>query len=673
MLAYRPEIDGLRAVSVALVILFHLGVLFIPGGFVGVDVFFVISGYLITGILARELGAGRFSLLSFYDRRICRIFPALLAMLAVVLAAGPFLLMPGDFEATARSAVWAAASASNFFFWFNTGYFDQASDLMPLLHTWSLAVEEQFYLVWPLVIWASFRLSGGRRGVVLVVSLALAAASFGMSLYAVATDGRQAFYSPWSRTWELALGGGLALAPMGLLAKAKRYGNWIAGVGLALIVVSALMLRKDMDFPGWRALPAVIGALCVLAPLQSGRVYSILSTPGAVFIGRISYSLYLWHWPIIVLYRHYNLGMPPGAIDGAAILAASVTASWLSWRFIEQPARHSPFPKFANIGAGLATACAMMLVGAYVVRAGGFPARIPPSTASLMSLDEMWKWDCRQERVMPGWPANSYCILGADWETAKIKGVLTGDSHAEHFAPLLDVAAKEAGISLAFYKACMPLVGTTSIKRVLAQMPTYTHYCTEVSQPLVNYLRGAKDISLVVVAAAWSAYPDSLYRDDPSERSREKALRLMAEGIDELMQTVAAPNRRALIIGDVPIRLGYDLGCIVTEESMIFRRHCAPDMFKTPRAWVRKFQEQAGSVIESVPARSAAASSLMPGQNMCDSDGCSTTLDGEFLYRDAGHLRRNLPLNIRKKLAEKIGLKEALLKAADLPLVSKAE
>ena len=238
--AHRPEIDGLRAISVLLVIAFHFGMPGVPGGFIGVDVFFVISGYLITDIILREMEEGNFTVIGFYERRIKRIFPALLTMIVVTLAGGVFFLTPGDYATGARSAIRAVLSVSNIFFYKHTGYFDQAAELQPMLHTWSLGVEEQFYLVWPLLLLAIFMMTKGKRQIIAGICACLTFGSFVWGLDLINADPKAAFYLAHARSWELGAGALVAIAPRRWFRCHHLVGEAMLILGLALIIGSGV-------------------------------------------------------------------------------------------------------------------------------------------------------------------------------------------------------------------------------------------------------------------------------------------------------------------------------------------------------------------------------------------------------------------------------------------------
>ena len=379
-LSYRADIDALRAMAILPVVLFHLGVPQLAGRFVGVDVFFVISGFLMAKLITAEVAAGRFSLLSFYERRVRRIFPALFAVLGASAVAAWFVFMPVELQYFGRSVISAALFGSNFLFWRESGYFDAPGEVKPLLHTWSLAVEEQFYILFPLFL--LFLIRPGRRWTAAVL-IGLLAASLALSIVQTEHAPKAAFYLLPSRLWELLLGAVLALdlrpAPT---STAVRGG--LALTGIVLMGIAVLAFTESTPFPGLAALvPCAGAALIIFARAEHGFV-GRFSAPPLVFVGLISYSLYLWHWPMIV-FAKYALGRELGTGEACAVLAISLALAALSWRLIERPfrGRASPVGRRAlafSAGAALATAG---LAGAVFVSFDGFPGRLTAEAQAL--------------------------------------------------------------------------------------------------------------------------------------------------------------------------------------------------------------------------------------------------------------------------------------------------
>jgi len=346
VLKYRPDIDGLRALAVMPVVLFHADVALFSGGFVGVDIFFVISGYLITAMLLQDMAAGRFSIVDFYMRRARRILPALLAVVLVTLLVSFFFLLPNELAQAAKAARRIAVFTSNHLFWQTQGDYWQQNTLanQPLLHTWSLAVEEQFYFIIPVLLLACFKIKQ-RSGVLLTLCL-LAIASFATSQYWLTHDAAGAFYLLPSRAFELLIGAILAVVLMHGNSGSLLVNQCIGSAGLVGIVISIFCFHDKMPFPGAAALLPCLGAAAIIysgAATHSDKtswVNRLLATRTLVFIGLISYSLYLWHWPVLVLVRSmgwYAWDLPH--IPTAMLITVILLLSWLSWRWIELPFR----------------------------------------------------------------------------------------------------------------------------------------------------------------------------------------------------------------------------------------------------------------------------------------------------------------------------------------------
>ncbi|MBW8723690.1 MAG: acyltransferase, partial [Inquilinus limosus] len=374
-IGYRKDIDGLRAVAVLPVVLYHTGVSGLGGGFIGIDVFFVISGYLITAILADEIRRGEFSVLGFYERRARRIFPALFAMLLLSIAAFTAILLPFDLRAFSRSVIATVSFTSNILFHLESGYFAAPSELKPLLHTWSLAVEEQFYILFPILLYLLSKAGRRTRNVALVAIVGL---SFAVNLWGVRPHPSATFYLLPARAWELLLGSLLALDILPAPA-ARGLREIAAALGLALIGTGVLTLSAADPFPGWNAAMPCIGAALVIWAGTGGDSLGghLLGLQPLVLIGRISYSLYLWHWPIIVFVK-YATDRALSPAEAGMTVAASLVAAILSWRLVEQPFRGRG--RFTRRGIFTASAVAtglLLSLGAVGYGTKGWPQRFP--------------------------------------------------------------------------------------------------------------------------------------------------------------------------------------------------------------------------------------------------------------------------------------------------------
>jgi peptidoglycan/LPS O-acetylase OafA/YrhL len=376
---YRPDIDGLRAIAVMLVVNFHAFPEAIPGGFIGVDIFFVISGFLITGIVTRELASDRFSLLRFYDRRIRRIFPALLVVLLAVLVLGFLWMLPGPYARLSADVVASAAFAANIALLLQSGYFDLEAARNPLLHLWSLGIEEQFYLVWPPILMLAARLRIGLLGVAAAIGLA----SFVLNVALIGANPVATFYLPFTRGWELLAGAALACA-WDRIPQDPSSGNWRAGLGMVLIVIAAALLDPHRAFPGWWAvLPVAGGALLLSAPSAWG-VRHLLASPPMVRIGLISFPLYLWHWPLLVFAATIKFA-PLSLIEGQLVVLASALLAWATYRFVEIPLRFGRSTRLRMIGLGAAMVL-IAIAGGIVVDRGGLASRLPPEIRAMAEV-----------------------------------------------------------------------------------------------------------------------------------------------------------------------------------------------------------------------------------------------------------------------------------------------
>jgi peptidoglycan/LPS O-acetylase OafA/YrhL len=444
---YRRDIDGLRAIAVLSVVAYHAFPKALPGGFIGVDIFFVISGFLISKILLDGLADGTFRFRDFYRRRVKRIFPALILVLATCASVGWFVLTPSDFRALGKHIVAGSVFVSNLLLWQEASYFDTAAKLKPLLHLWSLGVEEQFYLIWPLALWVAWK----SRFSTWKLTAGVIAASFLLSIWAVRVDASSAFYSPVSRFWELLIGALLAHVSLpaprlpGAIAKpapiqflqsaASKDAQSV--VGLCCIVGAALFLNEGMAFPGWWALLPTTGAYLMIAAGPDGFVNRhLLAKPILVFVGLISYPLYLWHWPLLAFARIAGSAEPSTAMR-AGLMAMSIGLAWLTYLFIERPVR---FGRKRNNVLVLASLMTLLAFGGGITWAkDGFESRYKQDIAPYANFQYDFKGDarvgtCWLDDKAAGDAFSPACIDNRSGSTKPLM-VVWGDSHAARLFP----------------------------------------------------------------------------------------------------------------------------------------------------------------------------------------------------------------------------------------------
>ncbi len=634
---YRPDIDGLRALAVLSVLLFHFRVSPFRGGFVGVDIFFVISGFLITRLIWSEIGAGRFSFLGFYERRARRILPALFAMLALVTIASTILLFPQMLANYAMSLIATAGFASNFHFWGYTSYWAPAAVEQPLLHTWSLAVEEQFYLIFPPFL-LLFRKRSQR--VLLWALLGALAVSLCISIVSVRYSPVSAFYLLPSRFWELLIGSVLAVgrfaAPAGVILR-----NAIAAVGLALIGYGVFALSAASPFPGLNAIPPCLGAALVIyagtgmaeaehVPL----VNVLLGTRLPVFVGLISYSLYLWHWPIIVL---ANAVLPHDLDAGQTIvaIAASFLLAVLSWRYVEQPfrgraSRISRKPLFVSGGAAIAV---FAVVGLVLAAVHGWPQRYDEGTQRILA--EANKEPMRSHCFNPSVAKitqGGLCSFGAP--NAAPTFLLWGDSHADAMLPAVLLAAREAGKAglVAAHGHCAPLVGAT----------VADPDCRPFNDAVLK-IALQKNIAVVLLDARWAGAAGvpsvegeplgvtfSPVAQPPSYLAQREAM--FADAFAHTVKLLEDARKKIVIIGPLP----EFQNSVPTDIAKMRIWHEQWEIAPTRREFLAR-EAFVDSIFEKLAADSH-VTLVWPDRVLCPDSYCAILQEGLPLYRDSNHL-----------------------------------
>ena len=603
--AYRPDIDGLRAIAVLSVLIHHLNEPLLPGGFVGVDIFFVISGFLITAQVHAEAREGPFSIRQFYKRRINRIVPALFTVVAACLAAGAFLLSPADLLLLARSAVYASIGLSNVFFWREYGnYFAGNAREAPLLHTWSLGIEEQFYVIWPLLV---LLLARTRPRLTVILVAALTVASIALSEVAAGLFASASYYLLPTRFFELMIGGLLALSIAAIRPRSQPQARLGLIAGLLIVGGSLLLLSRSSVFPGVNAMWPCLGtALLIWAGSGQGLPTRLLTNRPLVFLGLISYSLYLWHWPVIAFLAY--LDHPIGLAAGIAAAAASILLAWLSWKYIEVPMRRSgvqlQFPRVFTLRF-LFPVVALLSVLAATNYGRGFPQRFDPRVAELermtLARPEEARRGCHVPTALYRTPPHPDCRLGA--VMAVPDGILIGDSYANHFTGMIDVMAKDAGLAFMDYTmdACPPIRGYEP-----EGARAYAEKCLLRNEAIYQMIRTNR-YRQVILAANWP---------DTPEAGRQLATSIEAIVGSGAIVTIVMRNTTIARANSCPLRrimYGTADDCQAAPQS-------PPGYFKEIRS------------------RYPLVRFIDPNEIVCQGEKCSPMVGDTILYRDSNHL-----------------------------------
>ncbi len=648
---YRPDIDGLRCLAVLPVVFSHAGLPGFGGGFVGVDIFFVISGFLITGILMREIEQGGLSILGFYDRRARRILPALFTVLAACFVAGWVLFPPQQYEALAKSAAATVLFVSNVWFWRSTGdYFSLGAELEPLLHTWSLGVEEQFYIVFPLLLWLVAR--RGRAWLVPVI-LTLTVLSFALSVWATNAAPHANFFLTPTRVWELGLGVLLALVPRLPRAPHRAVIEAIAATGLGLIVASIVLLSDQTPFPGLAALPACLGATAILwaGEQRPNAVCQMLSAPVPVFFGLISYSLYLWHWPILVLARLHSSSLNIDLTLAIPAILLSFILACLSWRFIERPFRVPPgaggFTARSILMSSGAGGFVLIAVSGLVVLDNGAVRRLPPEVlATYRTALEVLPF---QYECLAGDPTSQLCLIGKlSDENASPDALIWGDSHATAILPGFDIwLAQQGVVGVATVKtACPPLLGIVRRDR-----PSH-HRCDAFNNDVIGYLERHPSIHTVFLIARWAMMAEG--RRANGEGGRQSVLGLSDTtraditnagtqaifefGLSRTLKRLNDLGRNVVLIEGVP-EMGYSIPLGLVNSAFGVKADTAFGV-KTKPWLTRRDYDLRNATAQSVFVKLGKSHSfdrISIADILCDPN-CIYETEGGYIYRDGHHL-----------------------------------
>jgi peptidoglycan/LPS O-acetylase OafA/YrhL len=634
---YREDIDWLRAIAVLPVVAFHFEAPAVFGGFVGVDIFFVISGYLITGIIQSELKAGTFSFARFYERRVRRLLPALYAMVALTAIPSFHYLLASERSEFLRSAASVVTFTANFFFWFQTGYFDHAAVEKPLLHTWSLAVEEQLYLALPLLLWGLWRLVPGRRAGLPLLLVALTVASFALCVWLMRHGGSaNAFYMSPPRAWEFLVGAIIAVEGFPVLRNETSQ-RIARGVALVVMAVPIFSLRQGPGFPGLNALAPCLGAVLfiwsgIAVPTRPRNRYSPLQI--VRFFGQISYSLYLWHWPLFTFARFSKDSLVLDAFDKIVLFALTVAISWLSWRFVEQPFRERTLAPTRRAAFATALSASVVLIagsaaGAIFGRGDSADDRVVMQLETYAS----YKFEPIYRSGHCFNPAGGVfaddCLRPAP---GKSNVLLWGDSLAAHYFHGLSKTADPQSINIlqGTEAACMPTFNAPA---------QFLAACRNAATQMTAFIRDRKP-DLVILSGDWLEYARPPRFEGMIADIRQTIARLTGNGI------------RVVLLGP-PVQFKGRLPPMLLRQ-LLRQAAARPDDLLLPEIFSLDARMKAALPADELFAYVSVLDAMCPARQ------CPVTLDGGVpLAWDHAHLTAEGSVLVMQKLLPKLGLQQA--------------
>ncbi|MDQ2683907.1 MAG: acyltransferase [Chloroflexota bacterium] len=669
--SFRPDIEGLRALAVGVVLLNHAGVGFMSGGYVGVDVFFVLSGFLITGILLREAETtGTISLVRFYARRARRLLPAGVLVLVATVAASHLLIGGARADRIATDARWTALFASNYrFIQQGTDYMDSTLPPSPLQHYWSLAVEEQFYVVWPLLLMAVAAISRGRnlRLASLVALAFVVAGSFAWSVHNTELNGTAAYFSPFTRAWELGLGGLLALAAPQL----RRFPAWLSApagwAGLAAIVTAAIRFDAETVFPGYTAALPVVGACLVVAAgtISADRgVERVLAFGPAQLLGRLSYSLYLWHWPVLVIGAAWA-DRALSTRENLLLCVLAIGLSLITYHAIEQPVRDSERLRKAHprwsLGMGAAlTAVALLAVGISMQLRPSQPVLEVASTGTLYLPDQAQVLRAVREATEESdWPAQpkrianpayskecnvtradtsaNVCVHGDPNGSRTM--VMFGDSHGAMWIPALDVIGREQGWRVV--QLTKPGCQAPDFPRY---SPTMKREYTECAEFRTWALDQIDDIRPDLVVIASSSRDVEAWVDGAP--SRDNIEQTWANGLRTVLTRIQGAAGRVVLLGEMPYPAEPGIDCLTAHTNDI--EECSTPLDEALVVGTREIEQGVAAEfgikwVDTVPW-------------FCSEQECPAVVGGLTTHRDNFHTAENYAVWLSNVLGQAIGV-----------------
>ncbi len=563
---YRKELDGIRAVAVLSVVFYHAGLPFLSGGYIGVDIFFVLSGYLITSIIYKQINANCFSFSDFYWRRFRRILPALFFMMAVVAVVGAKVFDPVMFKNFGTSIWTTALFSSNIYFWSEAGYFQKAAELKPLLHTWSLGVEEQYYIFFPfLMIFINKWFPKSFVQILAIVGIS----SLLLSAVAVYYKPIASFYLLPTRLWELLIGSLIAVSTLSNL-KNRITINCISWAGFVLLLFPIFFYSKETLFPGLTALVPCLGTGLIIWSLNNNHntvLKRMLGFAPVAFVGRVSYSFYLWHWPALIISQYYALTKLTVA-DKMIVLGAAFVISCFSYYIIEKPFREnfSIFPKNRMLKISVISILVFSVYGLFIVKLDGLPQRFDMKLDNIIQAQEDKSFfnssSCNNFTLENR--EREFCRMGTKNPKEKVDFLLWGDSHAGAIAPVFDAVARNLGLNgkLAVWSGCPPLLG------VQRQTTVQNFNCLTDRRLVRDYILKEKSLKTVFLIARWGFYVEnSVYGDETvgkvlavqyNHKDVTQHDLMIAEALDETVSWLISLGKKVVLIMPVP-EVGFDV------------------------------------------------------------------------------------------------------------------
>lgn len=625
---YRPEIDGLRAIAVLAVVLFHSGFGF-PGGFIGVDVFFVISGYLITSLIWKDLEAGKFTFKSFWERRARRILPALIVMTVAVLIAGWFLMFPNDLEALGKATIAQAVFAANIYYWKGTGYFQGAAEEKPLLHTWSLATEEQFYLLVPFLLAGLFSFVALRGRQVLLILLGIAfSASLALSIYGIEVASSATFYLLPTRAWEMLLGSLIAFLPQ--IQRTKRNSvlmDLVGFAGLLLVIVTCFVYSSTTPFPGLTAMVPTLGTAAIIWASRTDskdrptKLGAFLSVRPLVFLGLISYSWYLWHWPILAFVRYLSLE-PPSPLVRFVCLFVGLALAVVSWKFVEQPFRVRSRKSSGRhvLVYSVFSLTLITIIGSAYAFSSGFPSRISDFQLAAMNAE---KDKIVVKHTVDDVRSDELYVLG-DVDASDTPVLLVwGDSHAMSVLPAVDEVLRKHGLGgrLATASSTAPVVDWFYNSKY-----GLNDKAPEFNDAVIAYIL-SHGVEAVLLHAYWSVYAQG---PDVKKLSFDKALLSTVEKLRNA-------NVEVYLLLDVPIHSKH-IPRLLASPTSGYSDESEEISLKIPQSGEGQFDSIDSTVIKRISELGAVVLDPKPIFSGSNEDSYKVYSEGIVLYRDSQHL-----------------------------------